>query len=144
MRWVVGLLSCVLAGPAAGWEFSPLPVCTLTHEGAGAVLRITRDPGLAEPYELSIARAAGWSESPGLAIRFDGPRALTIGTDRHRLSEDGTTLSVTDRGFGNVLDGLEFNATATALAGGDAVVFNLEDAAEPVRAFRDCREAPLS
>jgi hypothetical protein len=38
-----------------------------------------------------------------------GPRGNMISTSRHALSDDGRTLSVSDRGFGNVLNGLEFN-----------------------------------
>lgn len=43
---------------------------------------------------------------------------------------------MTDRGFGNVLDGLEFNETATALLGDQAVVLSLEGAAPAVQSFR--------
>ncbi len=75
-------------------------------------------------------------------MRFDGPRALAIGTDRHRLSGDGKSLTVTDLGFGNVLDGFQFNATATAIAAGTEVPFDLTDAAPAVREFRACGVAP--
>ncbi len=144
MRLLLAIVIGFAAAPAAGWEFSPSPVCTLTHQGAGAALRITRDPQRSEPYELTITREAGWAASPAFGIQFDGPRGLTIATDRHRLSTDRQRLTVTDRGFGNVLDGLEFNDRATAMAGPDAVPFDLDGAAGPVRAFRDCGEAPLS
>ncbi len=143
MRWAIVVFFGLVAQPAAGWEFSPTPVCTLSHEGAAA-LRITRDPSRPEPYELQITRPEAWAGAPAFAMRFDGARGMTIATDRHRLSEDLRTLSVTDRGFGNVLDGLEFNHTATALGGADAVMFDLEGAAEAVRAFRECPAAPLS
>ena len=75
---------------------------------------------------------------PIFAIRFDGPRGLTISTDRHVILDDGATLTVTDRGFGNVLNGLEFNDTATALLGDRAVAFALDGAGPAVRAFRAC------
>ena len=144
MRLCLALAIIVAASPAAGWEFSPTPVCTLSHDAAAAALRITRDPARAEPYELTITRADGWAAAPVFGMRFDGPRGLTIATDRHRLSADRRTLSVTDRGFGNVLDGLEFNDIATAMGGPEAVAFDLAGAAGPVRAFRDCSAAPLS
>ena len=138
------LVIAFAATPATAWEFSPTPVCTLTHAGEAASLRITRDPRLAEPYALTITREAGWADSQAFGMRFDGPKGLTIATDRHQLSEDRRSLTVTDRGFGNVLDGLEFNDIATAMAGPDAVSFDLAGAAGPVRAFRECGEAPLS
>jgi hypothetical protein len=43
-----------------------------------------------------------------------------------------------DSGFGNVLDGLEFNNIATATLGNEAVTFGLENADPAVRAFRAC------
>lgn len=67
-----------------------------------------------------------------------GPVSNMISTNRHTLSNDDATLTVTDRGFGNVLDGLEFNETATALLGEQAVVLSLEGAASAVQAFRAC------
>ncbi|MGY6410999.1 MAG: hypothetical protein ACXIUV_08255 [Alkalilacustris sp.] len=144
MRTLFALLIGLAAGPAGAWEFSPTPVCTLTHAAEGASLRITHDPRLAEPYALTVNRGAGWADAPAFGIRFDGARGMTIATDRHRLSPDRRSLSVTDRGFGNVLDGLEFNGTATAMTGADAVAFDLDGAAQAVRAFRNCTEAPLS
>jgi hypothetical protein len=91
-----------------------------------------------------IARPLPWPGSPAFGIRFEGARTLAIGTDRHRLSDDGRTLTVTDTGFGNVLDGLEFNATATATAGGVSVALDLTGAADPVRAFRACADGGIA
>lgn len=130
--------------PAAAWDFTPLPVCTLTHATATATVRLTHDPAQPEPYAIAVTRAAGWPAGAVFAIRFDGGRALTIQTTRHVLSDGGRRLTVTDRGFGNVLDGLEFNATATALTGPAAEVLDLDGAAEPVRAFRACATAPVA
>ncbi len=142
MRLALPLL--LLATPAAAWEFSPEPVCTLSHATPEAALTITHDPGRPEPYAIAITLAGPWPDTPIFAIRYDGPWPLTISTDRHRRSADGQTLTVADQGFGNVLNGLEFNATATALAGAAAVAFDLTGAAEPVRAFRACGEAPAA
>jgi hypothetical protein len=85
-----------------------------------------------------------WTASPPFALRFDGPRGMTLTTDRHRLSNGGRTLTVTDTGFGNVLDGLEFNRLATALTEGGALALSLDGAAGPVRAFRACAAAPTA
>jgi hypothetical protein len=61
-----------------------------------------------------------------------------ISTGRHVLSEDGRTLSVRDRGFGNVLNGLEFNVVALAATGDRVVSIDLDGAAPEVAAFRAC------
>lgn len=137
-------LCLILATPAAAWDFTPVPVCTLTHDSGGAALRITHDPSQADPYAITLTRPGGWPAGPVFALRYDGGRALTIQTTRHVLSDGGLRLTVTDRGFGNVLDGLEFNATATALIGDIAEPFALEGAAEPVRAFRACATVPVA
>jgi hypothetical protein len=140
MRIVAAAL--LLASPAAGWEFSALPVCTLSHNtGAGSVT-VTWDPGRPQPYAIALAAPSPWPDAPVLALRFDGPRAMTLATDRHARSADGRTLTVTDTGFGNVLDGLEFNRRATALADGAALPVPLDGAAGPVQAFRACTTAP--
>ena len=123
--------------PAFGWEATSGPVCELTHEGEAARVRVTFDPAIAE-YAIAITPDHPWSTGPVFAIRFDGPRGLTITTDRHAILDNGATLTVTDRGFGNVLNGLEFNETATALLGDRAVVLALDGAAPAVRAFRAC------
>jgi hypothetical protein len=69
-------------------------------------------------------------------MEFFGPRPLAIGTDRH--SADGATLTVRDSGFGNVLDGLEFNTNAVATSGARRVQIALDAAAPAVQAFRAC------
>lgn len=138
----LALLLFLAASPAAAWDFTSSPVCTLWHDTAEAGLRVTYDPRLSEPYAITITRAALWAEAPVFSITFDGPRGLTISTDRQSLSGDRTTLTVTDRGFGNVLDGLEFNSTATARLGGDTLAFPLAGAAPEVQAFRACTQAP--
>lgn len=71
-------------------------------------------------------------------MQFDGPAALAISTNRHSYSADGLSVTVTDQGFGNVLDGLQFNDTATAVLGGTTQPFELAGAAEAVQAFRLC------
>jgi hypothetical protein len=105
---------------------------------------VTYDPRQPEPYAIRIDRAAPWPEAPVFSIDYEGPRPLGISTTRHRLSDGGTAITVTDEGFGNVLDGLEFNTTATAILGDVRVPFPLDGAVGPVQAFRACTEAPLA
>ena len=128
--------------PAAAWEFSDSPVCTLSHMTDEVAVTVTFDPALAE-YAITLTLdGAPWPVVPAFAIAFDGAAPLVIQTDRHQLSDDGQSLRVTDTGFGNVLDGLEFNATALgialAFAGDRRVVVPLAGAAPAVREFRAC------
>jgi hypothetical protein len=102
---------------------------------------VTYDPRASE-YAIALRRAAPWPNAPVFEIRFEGERGFTISTTRHQLSEGGTVLTVTDRGFGNVLDGLQYNRTATAIAGSASLAVTLEGAAPEVEAFRDCTVAP--
>ena len=139
------LLALLLAAaPAAAWEFTAQPVCTLRHAQGGAEVALTYDPRLPEPYAITVTRPEPWPEAPSFAIRYGGARPLVITTDRHRRSPDGRSLTVTDEGFGNVLDGLEFNDSATALSGAEALPLDLTGAAPEVRRFRACAEAPLA
>jgi hypothetical protein len=145
MRCVLTLaLTILAAAPAAAWEFSPGPVCTLSHEAPGARVAVTYDPRQAQPYAIAITLPDPWPDGPLFGIRYDGGRMLEITTDRHVLSDGGRTLTVTDRGFGNVLDGLQFNAQATAVTGDRAVSLSLDGAADPVEAFRACATAPVA
>ena len=131
---LIALVVC--ATPAAGWEFSPRPVCTLTHSSDSGVITVTYDAALPE-YTLTITKIGGdWPADTTFGMRFDGTNPIAIGTDRHVMN--GTTLTVADTGFGNVLNGLQFNDTVTATAGGATVAFDLADAADPVAAFRLC------
>ncbi|MDJ1006620.1 MAG: hypothetical protein QNJ13_02255 [Paracoccaceae bacterium] len=137
------VLLLLASGPAQAWDFSPVPVCTLSRDGPTPV-EITFDPRADEPYAISVTSDAPWPAGTVFGIRFEGPRGLTIRTDRYRLSADGRRLTVTDRGFGNVLNGLEFNAAATLFAGRAARQISLAGAAGPVRAFRACISAPVA
>jgi hypothetical protein len=145
MRMLLALLLC-LPLPAAAWEARIGTVCELTHAEERGTVLVTYDPRISE-YAITVVRAAGpWPEGPIFVIRFDGPRTLTIQTDRHTLSAGGRALTVTDRGFGNVLNGLEFNETATAYLGDVALPFGLTGsapAAPAVAEFRRCTEGGL-
>lgn len=143
MRYALCL--ALLPLPAAAWEFRPDPVCTLFHQSDRAEVTITHDPGAAMPYAIEIRLSTGrWPDAPTFGLTYEGRAPLAIGTHLHALSEDGMTLRVEDRGFGNVLDGLEFNDSVTAVSGAMELRLSLADAAPEVRAFRACPAAALS
>ncbi|MEM8655738.1 MAG: hypothetical protein AAGF36_13425 [Pseudomonadota bacterium] len=139
MRFLTVL--ALLPVPAQAWEFTPLPVCTLSHAEAAAGVTVTYDHAT-QLYAIAVTSADGWPAAPAFSIRFDGARPATISTTRHITAED--TLTVTDSGFGNVLDGLEFNTTATAFTQTAAITVSLEGAAPEVQKFRACATAPVA
>ena len=123
------------------WDFTPGLPCVLTHETAQAGIELTYDP--TKPlYSVTIRTDQPLSDTGVFAMRFDGPASLTISTTRHVLSGDGRAVTVVDTGFGNVLNGLQLNTTATALIGDSAFSFPLTGAEEPVAAFRLCQPKP--
>ena len=135
-RFLIALF--FFASPAAAWEFTANPICTLSHATPDAALRVTYDPR-GPVYAIALTRSASkWQDSPTFAIRFDGARGLTITTDRHKITDADTTLRVEDSGFSNVLNGLEFNREATALTSRQALAFPLDGIAQPMAAFRAC------
>ncbi len=138
------ILALLAASPATAWEFTAIPFCTLSHATDTAEARVTYDPRQADPYAIALTLTGPWQQAPVFAIAFQGAASLTISTSRHRISPDGRTLSVSDTGFGNVLNGLEFNTTATAISGNQAVSFPLENAAPAVREFRACAEGGIA
>lgn len=136
---IAALILCLAAAPASAWEFTAVPVCTLSHDTGEAQVTVTYDPREAQPYAIRVTLGDGaWGDGPLFGIRFDGARPLVITTDRQVVSDGGATLTVTDRGFGNVLDGIEFNATATAATADRSVAIPLDGAAEPMQEFRAC------
>lgn len=144
MRLIAALL-LLLPHPALAWDFAPTPICTLTHRTELAEVTVTFDPALPE-YAIRIELLSGtWPMAPEFAIAFSGgAMPLTIRTTRHMLSDGDRVLTVRDRGFGNVLDGLEFQSVARAISGARIVDVPLAGAAGPVRAFRACPEDILS
>jgi hypothetical protein len=140
MRMIVACL-CLMASPSWAWEFSAQPICTLSQEAEDGGVVVTYDPQI-PVYAITVRRTTPWPSAPVFAMRFEGVRGNTISTSRHRLSEGGLALTVTDSGFGNVLDGLQYNDTATALAGSSSLRVSLDDAAPAVAAFRACVAAP--
>lgn len=140
MRILLVLL--LLATPAGAWEFTRIPTCTLSQDDGATEVAVTYDPTLPE-YAIRLTRKQPWPEAPVFALRFDGPYGLTISTDRHELSDGGRTLTVRDKGFGNVLRGMAFNHVATALSGTAAVPFPLAGAGPNIKEFSECTTAPL-
>lgn len=140
MRLVLALLA--FGAPAQAWEFTPGPPCLLTHDTGQAQVELTYDP--TQPlYTITVTRPQPWPDAPIFKMRFVGPQWSEIGTGRHVLSEDRRSITVMDRGFGNVLNGLEYNVSAHAILGEAEVVFPLDGAAEPVQKFRAC-DVPVS
>ena len=133
----LALILAVLATPTAAWEASRSgPVCLLTHQTEDATVTVSHDAAKTVPYAIDLTRTDGWQPGPLFAIRFDGPRQLTITTDQHQVKDN--TLTVTDRGFGNVLDGIAQNDRAIAVTGETALTFPLTGAALAVEAFKAC------
>lgn len=141
MRALFALVLVFIADSANAWTFTPDPVCTITHTEGSATLTVTYDPSRAEPYALDLTRATPLPAGPVFALDFGG---FAISTNRHRLSDDQTRLTVTDRGFGNVLSGVAAGTGARALIGDAVIPFPTDDAAAPVAAFRNCPEAAVS
>ncbi|KIC50137.1 hypothetical protein [Tateyamaria sp. ANG-S1] len=139
MRYLIAL--ALLTTPAHAWDFTPSPICTLAHIENTAEMTITYDH-TTRLYAIAVTNSDGWPAAPAFSIRFDGPRPGTISTTRHET--DGPTLTVSDIGFGNVLDGLEFNTTATAFTQTAAVTVSLDGAAPEVQKFRACAMAPVA
>ena len=127
----------LLSTPAFAWEARVSAVCELAHEGEAADVLVTYDPRNGQ-YAIAVTLDAPWPDAPSFGMRFDGPRVNTITTDRHVLSDGARTLTVTDHGFGNVLNGLEFNFVASAISGDQSVAISLTGAAPEVQKFRAC------
>jgi hypothetical protein len=135
---MIALAFACLASPVAAWDFTPVPICTLFHQGAEMAVMVTHDPAIGE-YTIQLSRDAGWPEGDVFSMRFEGPRGLIISTDRHQIeAEDPRTLTVRDRAFGNVLNGLHFNTRAVAVLGDLEVPVSLDGAAAAVEVFRAC------
>ncbi len=144
MRYVIVIVFALLSSPAMAWETRvENGACILEHSAPTVDLEMTFDP--AQPlYTITLSRTEAWDAGPVFAMQFDGPRGLTISTTRHTLDAEGRRLSVSDTGFGNVLDGLEFNTVAAALIGTDQITLDLDGAAPAVAAFRRCTTAAIA
>lgn len=131
------IISLALTSPATAWEFTAGQPCILTHQTQEVAVKLIYDP--TKPlYMISLKQAVPFTRSTTFSIFFLGDLPSAINTNNHRLSVDGKTLTVTDSGFGNVLDGLQYNDKAVATMGDLSLEIPLTDAAGPVAAFRDC------
>jgi len=136
------VLFCLLcfATPAAAWEASSVgPVCLLSQMTDKGSVVVSHDPRNALPYAIQLSRQSEiWKDAPLFALQFDGPGRITITTERHQLADNNAELIVTDRGFDNVLRGLEANFVALAVLGNQSLVIPLNGAAPEVAKFRSC------
>lgn len=142
MRTALALL--FLASPAAAWEFRASPICTLTDTSDAGEMTVTYDPAITE-YAITVTLPDGiWPNGATFAMAFVGDRPINIQTDRFTRSDDGRSLTVIDRGFGNVLNGLEFNNRAYAIMGETAMGVPLDGIGPAIAAFRDCPAVNLT
>lgn len=137
------LLLLVSALPVQAWEFTPGTPCLLTHETPEVSVELTYDPTV-PLYSISLTRPGAFAPAPIFSMQFQGRTPIGISTAEHQLSNGGRTLTVVDSGFGNVLNGLQFNDRVTATLGNQNVTIPLAGAAEPVAAFRKCDVLPAA
>ena len=138
MRLALIILPLLLSYQAQAWTFTPGLICELEHEKPSAKIALTYDP--AKPlYSVTISRPGALPQEPVFSMRFVGPAGRMISTNRHTFSQDGSAVTAEDSGFGNVLDGLQFNDIAEAILGDTTIRFPLAGASEPVARFRACK-----
>ncbi|MEX0286609.1 MAG: excinuclease ABC subunit B [Paracoccaceae bacterium] len=130
-----------LSTPAFGWEASSDGrICRLDHSTPEVEVALTYDPAV-PIYAITLTRPGQvWPNGDVFVIAYAGAAPLTISTNRHMT--DGSSPTVSDSGFGNVLNGLAFNTTATALLGSVAIPIDLSGARPEVEAFVDCTRTP--
>ncbi len=134
---LIFLLLALLPFQAQAWTFTPGQICRLTHETPDAKIELTYDP--AKPlYSVTISRAAPLPNVEPFTMRFIGAAGRVISTRSHTFNDEKTAVTAQDQGFGNVLDGLQFNNTAEAILGTTTIQFPLDGAAEPTAQFRKC------
>ena len=137
-------IALLAAAPASAWEFNSAPVCMIWHQTETSKIMVSYDVSAPKPYALDVVLKSGrWPDTSPFSVTFEGANSFTISTDRHLVSEDAKTVTASDTGFGNVLKGLENNATASPKLGTQGVTFPLEGAAEVVQKFRDCTRPKL-
>ncbi|MDD9977615.1 MAG: excinuclease ABC subunit B [Boseongicola sp.] len=138
------IASLIVASPAYAWDVSAEgPLCRLFHDMEEASVDVTFDPRSNQPYSMVLEKNGDpWESAPVFAIRFDGLGPLTISTQRHKLLDEGKKLTVSDRGFENVLKGIAFNQMAVAMLGDQQLVIPLIGAAPAVEQFRNCVVSP--
>ncbi len=138
------IAAALVAIPSMAWAWDVQvdgPLCILTHSEGDVAVRLTFDPAV-PLYTITLTGPDPWPVAGSFGILFSGEAPNTITTDRHVLSPDRQSLSVSDRGFGNVLNGLARNETATGFSGEAALSVSLDGAAPAVEAFRNCGATP--
>ena len=74
MRCFAVALSLLIAPvPAMAWEFTPVPICTLFHQGTDMAVMVTYDQ-VGGDYAIHLSREGGWPEAGLFTMRFEGPR----------------------------------------------------------------------
>lgn len=142
LRMILPILMILTPLPALAWEAGRMgAICTLS-DGSGNVV-LTHDPS-GPVYTITARRADPWPEAAIFGMTFLGQNGLTITTDRHLRAPDGLSITVTDRGFGNLLAGMRGNDTATLFAGPARMTVSLAGAAPAIAIFEACTPLPLS
>lgn len=141
MRLIPALvLLSLLPATASAWEVTFRDICRVEGSAGGVAVTVAYDPQDAL-YAIFLTRdGAPWPAAATFSIRFAGGAANTISTTRHVYGEDGgKTVAVIDTGFGNVLNGFEFNQTAhLGFDGAEAAAVPLDGAAPAIAEFRTC------
>ncbi|MEM7243261.1 MAG: excinuclease ABC subunit B [Pseudomonadota bacterium] len=126
---------------ASAWTFSPDPICRVTEKQQLIEIDLTYDHAT-EIYAIAFTKTeAPWAQSQEFSIRFEGPRPKLIRTNRHQFSADGFTLTASDTGFGNVLDGLQYNTLAALQTGDERIFIQIHKSFPAIEAFRKCVDA---
>lgn len=127
--------------PALAWEHVEGETCNIEASFETADVTVTYFPR-DRAYAIFLRNKIGPypDDRSVLSIAFIGARPNTIRTrDFFFPDGDPSVVSVIDRGFGNVLDGLAYNDTAHLFLDDERILsIPLDGATEPVAAFRTC------
>ncbi|MEM1301161.1 MAG: hypothetical protein AAGH17_01155 [Pseudomonadota bacterium] len=140
---VFAILLSLLASPSTAWDVTTGAICVLEDQQSGVAVTLTYDPE-GPLYSITVTTPTPWADGPVFAIAFLGANPLQITTNQHVLSEDKRAVTVVDRGFDNVLNGMEFNTTAIASLAGREVAFDLQAVDDPMQPFKNCAPQPLA
>ena len=108
MAKTIGIIGTALlcAQTALAWTFTPNPICTVNFENEEIDLELTYSHET-EIYAIKLTKTdAPWADSDKFSMRFEGVRPNLISTQNHEFSADMRSITASDTGFGNVLDGL--------------------------------------
>ncbi len=123
------------------WTFTPSPICTVEHQTELIELELTYNHA-SGVYALKLTKPElTWDASRKFSMRFEGSKPIFISTTNHEFSSDMKSLIASDSGFGNVIDGLQFNTLAAAITDNERIFIPLTGAEPKIDAFRNCAEA---